>query len=110
VEFDLEFWFQSFCNSLDWSYIWNSFTVGHSTSACVRGGAIHDLIHRLTHPIAADGQNYSNPDASIYEARDSACVSMYSWILVSLPFRTVMSKTHSSLTLIRGFDFPVATR
>ena len=35
--------------------------------------------------------------ASISEARASACVSTYSRTFVNLPFRTVMSMTHSSL-------------
>jgi hypothetical protein len=48
--------------------------------------------------------------ASISEARAIACVSIYSWILVSLPPRTVMSKTHSSLNaLFVALMFPVAT-
>src|SRR6202051_4497512 len=34
--------------------------------------------------------------ASISEARASACVSIYSRMFVSLPFRTVMAKTQSS--------------
>jgi Phage integrase, N-terminal SAM-like domain len=33
----------------------------------------------------------------ISEARASACVSIYSLMCVTLPSRTVMSKTHSSL-------------
>jgi hypothetical protein len=48
--------------------------------------------------------------AAITDARASACVSMYSRILVSLPSRTVMSKTHSSLNaLFVALIFPVAT-
>jgi hypothetical protein len=35
--------------------------------------------------------------AAISEARASACVSIYSRMFVTLPSRTVMSKTHSSL-------------
>ena len=46
--------------------------------------------------MAADGQRYASPDASICEARASACVSMYSRMLVSLPSRTVMAKIQSS--------------
>ena len=44
--------------------------------------------------MAANGQRYASPDASICEARASACVSIYSRIFVTLPFRTVMAKTH----------------
>src|ERR1700674_3854702 len=48
--------------------------------------------------------------ASIYEARASACVSIYSRIFVTLPFRTVMSKTQLSLNgLFVALIFPVAT-
>src|ERR1035438_9064738 len=35
--------------------------------------------------------------AGISEARASACVSIYSLMCITLPSRTVMSKTHSSL-------------
>src|SRR5258707_46360 len=45
--------------------------------------------------------------AAISEARASACVSIYSRMFVTLPFRTVMAKTQwSSNVLIRGFDSP----
>ena len=48
--------------------------------------------------------------ASISEARASACVSIYSRMFVSLPFRTVMSKTQwSSNVLFVALIFPVAT-
>src|SRR5258708_13002332 len=48
--------------------------------------------------------------ASVCEARASACVSMYSWMWATLPSRTVMSKTHSSLNgLFVALIFPVAT-
>jgi hypothetical protein len=48
--------------------------------------------------------------AAISEARASACVSMYSLIFVSLPFRTVISKTQSSSNgLFVALIFPVAT-
>src|ERR1039457_410919 len=48
--------------------------------------------------------------AAVAEARARACVSMYSRIFVSLPFRTVMSKTQSSLNgLFVALIFPVAT-
>ena len=44
---------------------------------------------------------------SISEARASACVSTYSRMFVSLPFRTVMAKTQSSShVLFVAFDFP----
>src|SRR5258708_1926204 len=38
--------------------------------------------------------------ASISEARASACVSTYSRMFVSLPFRTVMAKTQSSSNVL----------
>ena len=38
--------------------------------------------------------------ASVSEARASACVSMYSRIFVTLPFRTVMAKTQLSLNAL----------
>src|SRR5882724_11959754 len=45
--------------------------------------------------------------AAISEARASACVSIYSRMFVTLPFRTVMAKTQwSSKRPIRGFDSP----
>ena len=48
--------------------------------------------------------------AGISEARASACVSIYSRMFVSLPFRTVMSKTQwSSNVLFVALIFPVAT-
>jgi hypothetical protein len=40
--------------------------------------------------MAADGQRHASPYASICEASASACVSMDSRMLVSLPSRTVM--------------------
>jgi hypothetical protein len=60
--------------------------------------------------MAADGQLYASPDASICEARASACVSIYSRMFFTLPSRTVMSKTQSSLNdLFVALIFPVAT-
>src|SRR5512132_2612600 len=60
--------------------------------------------------MAADGRRYAVSDASICEARASACVSIYSRIFVTLPFRTVMSKTQLSLNgLFVALIFPVAT-
>ena len=57
--------------------------------------------------MAADGQRYASPDASICEARASACVSIYSLMFVSFPFRTVMAKTQSSLSgLLMALIFP----
>ena len=45
--------------------------------------------------------------AAVSEARASACVSIYSRIFVTLPFRTVMAKTQSSMNvLFVAFDFP----
>ena len=45
--------------------------------------------------------------AAISEARASACVSIYSRMLVTLPFRTVMAKTQSSSNvLFVAFDSP----
>src|SRR5450755_2498030 len=38
--------------------------------------------------------------ASISEARTSACVSIYSRMFVSFPFRTVMAKTQSSSNVL----------
>src|ERR1700722_9283015 len=53
---------------------------------------------------------YAGPDASICEARASACVSIYSRMFATLPSRTVMSKTQSSLNgLFVALIFPVAT-
>src|ERR1700728_5090116 len=96
-------------NSLDWSYIAISLMVGHSTSVW-RARGDPRLIHRLPDPMATDGQRYARPDASLCEARARACVSTYSRIFVSLPFRTVMSKTQSSLNgLFVALIFPVAT-
>ena len=47
---------------------------------------------------------------SISEARARACVSIYSWMFVTLPSRTVMSKTQSSLNgLFVALILPVAT-
>ena len=46
---------------------------------------------------------------AVSEARANACVSIYSRIFVTLPFRTVMSKTQSSLNgLFVALIFPVA--
>jgi len=60
--------------------------------------------------MAADGQRYASPDASISEARARAWVSMYSRMFVSLSFRTVMAKTQSSLNgLLVALIFPVAS-
>ena len=45
--------------------------------------------------------------AAVSEARASACVSIYSRMFVSLPFRTVMAKTQSSLNgLLVALIFP----
>ena len=58
--------------------------------------------------MAADGQRYASPDASICEARASACVSIYSRMFVSLPFRTVMAMTKwSSTVLFVALTLPV---
>src|ERR1043166_6221471 len=47
--------------------------------------------------------------ASISEARASACVSIYSRMFVSLPFRTVMAKTQwSSNVLFVAMILPLA--
>ena len=63
-----------------------------------------------TDPMAADGKRYGAPDAFVCEARARAWVSMYSRILLTLPFRTVMSKTQSSLNdLLVALIFPVST-
>jgi len=70
-------------DSLDWSYIGISFTIGNSTSARRARGRSTTV---YPDPMAADGQRYGSPDASISEARASACVSMYSRIFVTLPF------------------------
>ena len=59
--------------------------------------AIHGCSTIWPRPDGADGQRYSGPDASVCAARARACVSIYSRILVTLPSRRVMSKTHSSL-------------
>ena len=60
--------------------------------------------------MAADGQHYASPDASICEARASACVSIYSRMFVTLPFRTVIAKTQwSSNVLFVALIFPLAT-
>ena len=60
-------------------------------------------------PMAADGQRYASPDASICETRASACVSMYSRMFVSLPFRTAIAKTKwSSNVLFVALTFPLA--
>ena len=57
--------------------------------------------------MAADGQRYASPDASISEAHAKAWGSMYSRMFVSLPFRTVMAKTQSSLNgLLVALIFP----
>src|SRR6202023_3810305 len=97
-------------DSLDWSYIGISFTVGHSTNTRRAGGRIHGSSTVHPEPIAADGQRYASPDASICEARARACVSIYSRIFVTLPSRTVMSKTQLSLNgLFVALIFPVAT-
>jgi hypothetical protein len=45
--------------------------------------------------------------AAVSEARASACVSTYSRMFVTLPFRMVMAKTQWFLERpIRGFDSP----
>ena len=60
--------------------------------------------------MAADGQRYASLDASMCEDRARAWVSMYSRIFVTLPFRTVMAMTQSSLNvLFVALIFPVAT-
>src|SRR5258708_11166115 len=60
--------------------------------------------------MAADGERYAGRDESLWEARARACVSIYSRIFVTLPFRTVMAKTQSSLNgLFVALIFPVAT-
>ena len=52
--------------------------------ACgVRGGSRSSTVD--PEPMAANGQRYASPDASICEARASACVSIYSRMFVSLP-------------------------
>jgi hypothetical protein len=57
--------------------------------------------------MAADGQRYASPDASISEARARACVSIYSRIFVSLPFLNGNVEDPIVLErLIRSFDFP----
>src|SRR5260370_6635181 len=59
--------------------------------------------------MASEGQRYAGPDASICEARASACVSMYSRMLVNLPSRTVMAKIQSSSNvLFVALIFPLA--
>jgi hypothetical protein len=68
------------------------------------------LIHRLPRP---DGRRWpalrQPADVSICEARASACVSMYSRMLVSLPSRTVMAKIQSSSNvLFVALIFPLA--
>src|SRR5580692_7360065 len=96
-------------DSLDWSYIGISFTLEHSASARCAGPAIHGSFTFDTERMAAVGQLYAGPDASICEARASACVSMYSRMLVSLPSRTVMAKIQSSSNgLFVALTFPVA--
>ena len=65
------------------------------------------VIHRLPGPMAADGQRYASPDASICEARARACVSIYSRIFVTLPISNGNVEDPIVLErLIRGFDFP----
>jgi len=60
-------------------------------------------------PITADGQRYAGPDTSTCAARASAWVSMYSRMFATLPLRTVMAKTQSSLNgLFVALIFPVA--
>ena len=57
--------------------------------------------------MAADGQRYAGPDASICEARASACVSIYSRIFVSFAVSNGDGEDPIVLErLIRGFDFP----
>ena len=58
--------------------------------------------------MAADGQRYAGPDASTCAARASACVSTYSRMLVSLPFRTVMAKIHLSRVRIHNQNITTA--
>ena len=61
----------------------------------------------VTYRISVMGQDLGL--ASISEARARACVSIYSLMLSTLPFRTVMSKTHWSLYgLFVALIFPVA--
>ena len=72
--------------------------------------AIHGSFTVDPEPMAADGQRYASPNASICEARASACVSTYSRMFVSLPLRTMMAKTQLSLNaLFVALIFPVAT-
>src|SRR3954447_13090724 len=67
------------------------------------------LIHRVPDPMDAGGQRYARLGASICAARASACVSIYSRMFVSLPSRTVMSKTQSSSkVLFVALTFPFA--
>jgi hypothetical protein len=54
--------------------------------------------------MAADGQRYASPDGSLCEARASACVSIYSRMFVTLPSRTVMSKTQFELLIVVEMD------
>ena len=46
--------------------------------------------------MAADGQRYASPDLSICEARASACVSMYSRMLVSLSVEFAVDTKNSA--------------
>src|SRR4249920_3679362 len=55
------------------------------------------------------GLDGSGRGARVSEARASACVSIYSRMLASLPFRTVMAKTQrSSKVLFVALILPVA--
>src|SRR5580693_1274285 len=97
-------------DSLDWSYIAISLNGWAFDEGLAWEGAIHRCSTVRPAPMAADGQRYASPDASLCEAGARACVSIYSRIFVSLPFRTVISKTQSSLNgLFVALIFPVAT-
>src|ERR1019366_5430875 len=63
----------------------------------------------LSHVRANERQDQGLGLAAISEARASACVSIYSRMFVSLPFRTVMAKTQwSSNVLFVALILPVA--
>jgi hypothetical protein len=59
----------------------------------------------------AGGQRYASPDASICEARASACVSTYSRIFVTLPFRSLLKQIRQSrVPAVRADQRPVLAR
>jgi hypothetical protein len=75
----------------------------------VCGAAIHGSFTVDPASITADGQPYAGPNASTCAARASAWVSMCSRMFATLPLRTVMAKTQSSLNgLFVALIFPVA--